>query len=184
MIVGSKVILREKKLSDARNDYIWETDPELAYLDAVPPVDTTFSQYLSEYASNLRNCPPTSCRLAVDTIDKKHIGNCSYYNINETRGETELGIMIGDRDYWDKGYGTAAVITLVNHIFRQTKIKRIYLKTLDSNERAQKCFRKCGFTRCGHMKKDGVNFTLMEIYRHQWQEQPTEIEEADNHPDS
>ena len=78
-------------------------------------------------------------RFAVETLDGKHIGNCAYYGVNETKGEAELGIMIGDRDCWDKGYGADAVGTLLDYIFRRTNLKRIHLKTLDSNIRAQKC---------------------------------------------
>ncbi len=173
MIVSSKVILREKRLADAWDDYTWETDPELAQLDAVPIVATTFSQYLSDYADTLRNSAPTSHQFAVDTLDGKHIGNCSYYNVSETKGEAELGIMIGNRDYWNKGCGTDAVTTLVNHIFCQTNLNRIYLKTLEANIRAQKCFPKCGFTPYGHLVKDGFSFVLMEIYRNRQQEQQT-----------
>ena len=174
MVISNKVILRQKRLTDAHNDYAWETDPELAQLDAMPVLSLTFSQYLSDYANILSNPLPTSRRFAVETPDGEHIGNCSFYNIDESKGETELGIMIGNRNYWDKGYGTDAVTTLVNYIFRETNLKRIYLKTLESNKRAQKCFPKCGFTPCGHMAKDGYDFILMELYRDQWQEEPAE----------
>lgn len=170
MIIGSKIILREKRADDARDDYTWEIDPELAHLDAASPTTTTFSQFLSDYTDELDDRLPSRRRLAIDTPAGKHIGNCSYYNIRKTKGEAELGIMIGDRDYWSKGYGTDAVTTLVNHIFCQTNLKRIYLKTLESNTRAQKCFQKCGFTPYGHSVKDGFSFVLMEIYRNQWQE--------------
>ena len=173
MIAGSKVSLREKRPVDAWDDYAWESDPELAQLDAAPVVATSFSQYLSDYTNELRNPFPTSQRFAIDTLDGKYIGNCSYYNVKETKGEAELGIMIGNRDYWNRGYGTDAVTTLVNYIFRQTKLNRIYLKTLKSNTRAQKCFQKCGFTQYGHQVKDGFNFVFMEIYRDQQQEQQT-----------
>ncbi len=169
MIFGNKVTLREKRLADARNDYSWETDPELAELDAAIPVNAAFSQYLADYASELRYPPPTSRRFAIETLDGKHIGNCAYYNINETNGEAELGIMIGNRDYWNQGYGTDAVATLLNHIFSQTTFNRVYLKTLETNIRAHQCFRKSGFAPCGHLLKDGHHFLRMEIVRHQWQ---------------
>ena len=174
MIIGSKVKLRDKNLGDALNDYTWRTDPELAWLDGAPLLTTTFSRYLADYASELRYPSLTRHRFAVETLDGKHIGNCSYYNIDETKGEAELGIMIGNRDYWDKGYGADTVTTLVNYIFQQTRLRRIYLKTLDSNSRAQKCFKKCGFTPCGHLVRDGFSFTLMEISRKQWQERQAE----------
>ena len=170
MIIGNKVILREKRLSDARDDYTWETDYELAHLDAAPIVVSTFSQYLADYTEELRYPTPNSHRFGIDTLDGKHIGNCSYYNVSKFKGEAELGIMIGNRDYWDKGYGTDAITTLVNHVFSQTKLNRIYLKTLDINHRAQKCFPKCGFVPCGHMSRDGYDFVMMDINHHQWQE--------------
>jgi len=174
MITGTKIKLRDKRLADALDDYTWRTDPELAQLDATPLLTATFPQYLSGYTSELRYPFPTRRPFAVETLSGKHIGNCVYYNINDTKGEAELGIMIGDRDYQDKGYGTDAVTTLVSYIFRQTNLKRIYLKTLNSNRRAQRCFQKCGFTSYGHLSKDGYSFTLMELHRKQWQEQQTE----------
>ncbi|MBI4303535.1 MAG: GNAT family N-acetyltransferase [Chloroflexi bacterium] len=170
MIKGNKVILREKKLSDALDDYTWETDEELAYLDAVPPTSVTFSQFLLGYTSDLRDPVPTSRRLAVDTLEGKHIGNCSYYNINDSKQEAELGIMIGNRDYWDKGYGADAVATLLKYIFSETNTKRVYLKTLESNKRAQNCFVKSGFAPYGQMTRNGYSFILMEIERKEWEE--------------
>ena len=176
MIIGSKIRLRDKRLADALDDYIWRTDPELAQLDTTPQLTTTFSRYLVDYAYELNYSSSIRRRFAVEMLDGKHIGNCSYYNIDETKGEAELGIMIGNRDYWDKGYGIDTVNTLVNYIFGQTNLKRIYLKTLDSNIRAQKCFKKCGFTPYGHLVRDGFSFTLMEITRKQWQERQTQAE--------
>ena len=170
MITGKKVIIREKQPSDAWNDYTWESDPELAYLDAAEAVTIPFKRYLAEYCDELKIDLPTSRRFGVDTLDGRHIGNCSYYHISETRSEAELGIMIGDRDYWNKGYGEDTVSTLVDYIFRETKLRRIYLKTLESNDRAQKCFHKCGFVWCGRLVNYGFNFTLMEISRQKWQE--------------
>lgn len=169
MITGKKIVLREKRLSDARDDYAWQTDPELARLDAAPQLATTFAHYLLDYANELHSPDSTRRRFAIDTLDGKHIGNCGYYGIDETKGEAELGITIGDRDYWSKGYGTDAVTTLVDYIFRETNLNRIHLKTLDWNIRAQKCFQKCGFTRCGHSFRGGYSFVLMELRRDQWQ---------------
>ena len=173
MIIGSKIILRDKRLADAPDDYTWRTDSELAQLDATPLLTITFAQYLSDYTSQLRYFLSTRHLFAIDARGGRHIGNCVYYDINETKGEAELGIMIGDRGYWDKGYGTDAVTTLVSYIFHQTNLKRIYLKTLDSNSRAQKCFEKCGFTPCGHLAKDGFSFVLMETHRKQWEKEQT-----------
>ena len=174
MIIGSKVRLRNKRLADAKDDYAWQTDLELVQLDAASPVVIPFPQYVSTYASELRQPSSTRHQFAIETLDGKHIGNCGYYHIDETQGEAELGVMIGNRDYWDKGFGTDTVITLLNYIFCRTVFKRIHLKTLEGNIRAQRCFEKCGFTPYVQLTKDGFYFVLMEIYREQWEERQRE----------
>jgi len=173
-IVGSKIKLRGKKLSDVRNDYIWQSDTELARLDAAPVLSVSFPVYLLDYTAQLHDSGSKRYPFAVETIDGKHIGNCICYDVNEGKGEAQVGIMIGDRNYWDKGYGTDAVTTLVDHIFLNTNLKRIYLKTLDWNLRAQKCFKKCGFTPCGQLNRNGNNFVVMELRCEQWQKQRNE----------
>ncbi|MFC1861334.1 GNAT family N-acetyltransferase [Chloroflexota bacterium] len=173
---NSKVRIRNKTISDARKDYNWQTDPELTRLDATIVPDISFSQYLSECRFEL-SCPYSDRKeFAIETLDEKHIGNCVYYDIDWHNGEAQIGIMIGDREYWDNGYGTDAVNVLISRIFSLTKLKRIYLKTLDWNIRAQKCFRKCGFKQYGRMARDGYKFLLMEMSREWWQEQQTEKE--------
>ena len=169
MIVSSKVVLREKRADDAWDDYAWESDPELSRLDAAPPLKMSYADYLEDYTSELFLFYTAGQRFAIDTLDGRHIGNCSYYNYDEARGDTELGIMIGDRDYWNCGYGTDAVTALVDYIFTNTGLGRIYLKTLDWNDRAQACFGKCGFVKYGEIKRGGYHFILMEIHRTDWE---------------
>jgi RimJ/RimL family protein N-acetyltransferase len=168
MINGKKIVLRDKTLDDARADYGWETDPELARLDATSPIRAPFSRYRLDYDEELRNPYSASRRFAIDTLDGKHIGNCAYYNISEKNGETELGIMIGDRDYWNKGYGTDVIQSLLAHIFGNTGMDRVYLKTLASNYRAQNCFLKSGFKPYVRLVKNGHDFLFMEIFRKEW----------------
>ena len=170
MIFGKKVILREKRTDDAWDDYSWETDPELARLDAAPVLTIPYSEYLEEYTSELTYYYSSGKRFAIETIEGKHIGNCSYYNYDEINGETELGIMIGNRDYWNGGYGTDVVTTLVDYIFKSTQLNRIYLKTLNWNDRAQRCFQKCGFKKYRESTRGKHNFILMEMFRTDWEE--------------
>ena len=176
VITGKKIVLRDKRLADARDEHTWHADPELAELDAAPQLTISFSQYFLDYASELRFSHSSGRSFAVEAHDGKHIGNIGYYAIDETKGEAELGIMIGDRDYWDKGYGVDAVSTLVDYIFGETNLKRIYLKSLDWNTRAHKCFQRCGFTPCGRRVTDKYNFVLMEINRSQWEQRQKKAE--------
>lgn len=171
LATGKRIIIREKQLGDVRNDYQWQTDPELSRLDAVTPLKMHYSSYLLAYTDELRNPDSKRRQFAIDTLDGRHIGNCVYYGINEIISEAELGIMIGDTDYWDKGYGAEAVTLLLEYIFHVTYLRRIHLKTLELNARAQKCFMKCGFNVCGHTVRDGYRFMLMEINRKDWEKE-------------
>ncbi len=165
MIEEGKVILGCKSLADAPNDYSWQTDAELAYLTATNPLTLGFADYLSKYANQLRYDNTQKHQFAIKTIDGRHIGNCGCYGINNEESEAEIGIIIGDRHYWDRGYGTNAVISLIKYVFSHTTSIRIHLKTLESNKRAQRCFFKCGFTICGSIINNGDNFILMELLR-------------------
>jgi RimJ/RimL family protein N-acetyltransferase len=181
-IRGRKTTLREKKLSDVRNDYRWQSDPELARLDAAKVLVMPFSLYLLEYAAALHQSYPNRYPLAIETHDGRHIGNFTCYDIDEKKGDAQLGIIIGDRDYWDKGYGTDAVKTMVDHVFRTTRLNRLYLKTLDWNLRAQKCFVRCGFAPFGHLHRNSYDFTLMELKRRDWENHRTAANENEDRP--
>ena len=176
MITGKKVVLHNKMLTHARNEYSWHADAELAALDAAPQLTISFPRYFMDYAMELRLTNSAGRSFAIETPEGKHIGNIGYYAVDKVNGETELGIMIGDRDYWSKGYGSDAVNTLVDYIFRETNLKRIHLKSLEWNTRAHRCFQSCGFTPCGRRVSDVYSFTLMEITRRQWEQRQKNTE--------
>ena len=129
-----------------------------------------FADYIIEYRDMLKHSSEFRRQLAVDTREGQHIGNCVWYNIDRVGREAEVGIMIGERDYWNKGYGTDTMLALVDYIFRHTNFKRVYLKTLEKNLRAHKSFQKVGFIPNGHLQRDGYEFQLMELSRTLWQE--------------
>lgn len=163
LLVGNMVKLRPKRLEDAANDFSWRQDTELCRLDAAPPILCSFEEFLENYLEDLRRLN-RSYRFAIETPEGRHIGNCSYFNLDETKKEAEMGIMIGDRDYWNRGYGADTIITSLSYFFFRTNIKRVHLKTLTWNIRAQKCFQKCGFTPCGQMIHEDYTFMLMETH--------------------
>ena len=166
VLVGKKVKLRSKCFEDTLDDYRWRRDEELCRLDAAPLLQIS----LDDYQKLIVEQPiysTDSCQFAIVTMDGKHIGNCSYFNIDSINRQAEIGIMIGEKKFWDKGYGTEAILITLKYIFRYTDLNRIYLKTLDWNLRAQKCFKKCGFNVCGTLKRGGYNFITMETYRPQ-----------------
>ena len=168
VISGNQVRLRSKALSDAKDDYAWQRDAELARLDATEVLIMPFSEYLMNYIHYLSLPVASSVRFAIDTTEGRHIGNCTYYNIDPEEGKAEVGIMIGDREYWGKGYGTDSMTAMLNYIFENTSLNLLHLKTLDWNLRARRCFLRCCFTRHGASREDGHDFLIMELTRQQW----------------
>jgi RimJ/RimL family protein N-acetyltransferase len=163
ILAGKKVRLRPKGLADAVEDYQWRQDSELCRLDAAEPVSMPFEEYI-KYCALAPAFSVTSSYFGIDTVEGKHIGNCSYFNIDQANGEAEMGIMVGNKEYWDQGYGTDAILTLLDYVFSSTQLERIYLKTQDWNQRAQKCFKKCGFKAVSLLKLKEYNFIIMEIH--------------------
>ena len=171
---GARVVLRDKVLEDAEQDYIWRSDPELARLDAAHPLTMSFDRYLKIFEDQLRFPTPGSHHFATETLDGKFIGNCMYYDFDSVNLEAELGIVIGDRDYWGNSYGYDAVATLLDYMFTEKKLKRVYLHTLEWNKRAQGCFAKCGFQPVRHVTRMSNEFILMEVLREDWFEKAEE----------
>ena len=167
---AGKVILREKSLEDAWSDYLWRSDEEVARLDAAYPLKMKFQEFLRLFKDQLRYPTPASGKFAIDTPDGKYIGNCMYYDMDTINKQAEIGIVIGDRDYWSRGYGYDAVVTILDHLFLNTEMERLYLHTLHWNKRALRAFEKCGFIPVHRVQRNGMDFVLMEVRKDRWLE--------------
>lgn len=165
---GARIILRDKRIEDAEQDYIWRSDQELASLDAAFPLTMSYDRFLKLAQDQMRYPTPGSHHFATETLDGKFIGNCMYYDLDSVKMQAELGIVIGDRDYWSNSYGYDAVTTLLDHCFNEKKMERVYLHTLEWNKRAQRCFEKCGFVPVKPVRRMSHDFILMEVFREDW----------------
>ena len=96
-------------------------------------------------------------------------------NLQNRQGNLELGIMIGDRAYWNKGYGREVVRLLLDYAFHYLGARRIALTTHASNERAIRCYTACGFVEEGRPRKavwiegEYIDLVNMSILRDEWQ---------------
>jgi RimJ/RimL family protein N-acetyltransferase len=81
------------------------------------------------------------------------IGNCGLHNVDGINRTAELGIFIGDKSCWGKGYGEEAVKLLLDHGFNILNLKNIMLRVFSFNERARRCYEKCGFKTIGSRRK-------------------------------
>lgn len=171
ILVGTKVLLRPKKIEDAPDDHRWRQDAELAELDAASVLRQGLDDFTRDLASEIKYPTPWSKRFAIDTLDGKHIGNCMVYDIDTISGQSEIGILVGERANWDGGYGREAFQLLINEIFKNDVMKRLYLHTLRWNARARHAFTGCGMREVGPDPRGGHDFILMEITRAEWSAQ-------------
>jgi RimJ/RimL family protein N-acetyltransferase len=162
---GELIVLRKKALEDAEQDYAWRQDPELATFDAARPYQGSLREYIHIFSDELAYPSPFRQTIAVEDFEGVHIGNVMYYNFDHYRREAEIGVTIGVKDYWSRGYGTDLIKTFCSYLFENLSLDRIYLKTLDWNYRAQRCFEKAGFKRYGTSRRGEYNFVLMDIRR-------------------
>lgn len=73
------------------------------------------------------------------------IGWCTIRTWDRKHVSANVGIALGDKALWGKGYGTEAMRLLLTIVFDFQGWHRAELWTLAENERAIKSFEKCGF---------------------------------------
>jgi RimJ/RimL family protein N-acetyltransferase len=104
--------------------------------------------------------------LAVVAGGGQLIGQVELDHINWRNGSAELKMCIGDKSYWDRGYGTDALRTFLSYVFSRGFIEYVYLRVQPENARAIRCYEKCGFHkegifRAGKRKREGVSDLLL-----------------------
>jgi RimJ/RimL family protein N-acetyltransferase len=111
----------------------------------------------------------------VIEADGKCIGQCALFNINPDAHTSELGITIGDKEYWGRGYGRESVQLLVNYAFRYRNLHKVWLQVHAANERARRAYAACGFREEGrlraHVWSNGQydDLIVMGLLRAEWQ---------------
>jgi RimJ/RimL family protein N-acetyltransferase len=111
---------------------------------------------------------------AIETKDGQHIGNTNLFNVQPENRCAELGIMIGEKSCWSRGYGTDALRTLLRFGFEEMNLHRIALNVYAFNERGIACYRKVGFIEEGRMREriytEGAYHDLiwMSVLRREW----------------
>ncbi len=84
----------------------------------------------------------------IEKSSENLIGTCSI-KPSANNIDFSLGIMIGDKDSREKGYGTEVISLLIKYCFEELRAHRVSLSLNAENERAHKCYLKNGFKDCG-----------------------------------
>jgi RimJ/RimL family protein N-acetyltransferase len=154
-LAGEKCYLSPCSLEDAEKWTEWDNDLEVA----VPLGEESYTLYsldkTKEIISNVikKQDPIFSI---VDLETDKPIGRCMLFNVDKVDRKAMLGIGIGDKTYWDKGYGQDATKLLLDYGFNLLNLNNIMLGVYSYNERAISCYKKVGFKEIGKRRKSKI----------------------------
>ena len=175
MLKGERVVLRPMVRTDCETRLNWWHDVELELLGGGdPPMPRTLEGALKRFDADAEVEPPTSAYFMVDA-DAKTIGFIGIHHFNWTDRTCLLGIVIGDRKYWSRGYGRESIELLLDYVFRIRNIRKVNLFTNSDNLRAIRCYSACGFVEEGRLRQqfwsDGkyVDQVHMGILKEEWE---------------
>lgn len=154
---------------------------EKCYLSPIDLEDAPlFTEWINDYdvtryLTEAPCCYPVQAeREALDQLSREHnycivdmetdtlLGICGFIDLNHINQTSEVGIIIGNKDYWGKGYGGEALSLLVKYGFDVLNLHNIMLQVVSYNERAVRCYQRIGFSTFG-VRKGAV---LREGQRH------------------
>ncbi len=130
---------------ELRRRYRWSLDDVLQYWSGTIPGARTFAQF--ENTVRERDWPRDGKRVSYGILTKHNelVGMVSCYNLGARDKSGELGVYLGEKQYWGQGLGTDAVIAFLHHLFRDLGLEAVYLHTYASNERARRSYVRVGF---------------------------------------
>jgi RimJ/RimL family protein N-acetyltransferase len=164
--------------ADAEAMAKWSRDSEyLRLLDSEavqPALAKQFKTEIEQRASRVSSYPFTIRALA----DDRPVGFIGL-SVNWPHGEAYVGIGIGDRQDWGKGYGTDAMRVLLRYAFTELNLHRVSLGVLEYNPRALRSYEKAGFVLEGRTRQDVLrdgrhwDSLWMGLLRPEWEAQQT-----------
>ncbi len=153
----------------------WDRDTEQHRLADSDPAQLWSEKKIKEVIEKHAENNSRSFRFSIRTLaDDTLIGGVGLWISSWTHADTWLGISIGERDYWGKGYGSEAVRLAVQYAFLELNLRRVSLGLHAYNERALKSYQKVGFKLEGRMRGEGLrdgdryDSLWMGILREEW----------------
>lgn len=151
---GRLIRLRAVEPDDEARYHTWMNDPEVTeYLTMRYPISHAGER---KWIDDITSPNYEHTVFAVDALDDgAHIGTVELRTSRPESRDANLGIMIGDKTRWDRGYGTDAMRTLCRYGFNEMNLHRIELDVFDGNDRAVKVYERIGFKAAGR-RRDAV----------------------------
>ncbi len=176
MIQGERIRLRAIEKSDLPDFQRWVNDEEVnAGLMLVMPLSLTDEEtWFEKNQQRELYTRPLAVDVRTPSGGWKLIGNTGFLAIDWRVRQAEVGIMIGDKDYWNQGYGGETLHLLLKLGFEQLNLNRIYLHVFDTNPRAIRAYEKIGFVHEGRLRESHYtngrfyDTLVMSVLRSEW----------------
>lgn len=144
-IAGERVYLREMRASDASGTYhAWMLDPEvLRFTESRPGaygVDNLTS-YIEDKSTDGQHL----FLAIVAREDDVHIGNIKIGPMDWRHLNGDLGVIIGEKEYWGRGFATEAIAVVTAHCFDRLGLHKITAGCYAINMGAVRAFEKAGY---------------------------------------
>jgi len=150
-IEGSKVLLRPLEKKDINMKYLsWINDAEVTRCTEIGNFPTTLMGLRTFYSGVSKS--KNDVMLAI--VDKKkdlHIGNIKLGGISWIHRFADLGIIIGEKKYWGRGYGSEACRLLLKYAFECLNLNKVTLGVYGTHEAAIEAYKKAGFKTEGRL---------------------------------
>ncbi|MEA2112464.1 MAG: GNAT family protein [Patescibacteria group bacterium] len=168
---SNRVILRPVLKEDIPSLTKWVNDPEiLPFLGRYLPVMEADEE---EWFNNLHKRKPNHIVLAI-IADEKIIGTMGLHRISMKDRVATTGALIGEKDYWGKGYGSEAKMILLDYAFNTLNLRKICSFVIAFNERSYKYSLKCGYKEEGRQRKHIYRFgkywdqIFLAVFKEDW----------------
>ncbi len=146
MIEGELINLRAAETSDVERNYRWMNDREVTrHLSMRYPLSLAAEETWIREGRARPMAFGDNVFFAIETKDGAHIGNINFHGMSAEKRKARMGVAIGEKHYWSKGYGTDAMRTFLSFAFDELNLYRVDLTVDADNTRAIACYRKCGF---------------------------------------
>lgn len=168
LLRGERIWLRRPQMPDAYHVFHWERDDEVWRYDPYRPYSQTMKEFLPIFERNYVRGNGRQFWFIIEDEQRVPIGTITYFNVDLRTGQAEVGLGIGDKTRWGKGYGAEAIRTLVQHLFSSSGFVRLYAETAMANAPARKAFARAGFDEVGQIfdpRSSGNPWVLLEIWK-------------------
>lgn len=106
------------------------------------------------YEKEVLELPPNNYLFEIHSLQDDHlIGDIGLDGIRWMHGDCFVGIGIGERNYWGRGYGTDAMRVILRFAFRELNLHRVTLNVFSYNPRAIRSYEKVGFSHEGCVRQ-------------------------------